>query len=507
VKKTTNPYLLGVDIGTSSSKGVVTTLQGRIVAEHSSAHGVIYPRKNCVEQDPKQWWKSFGEITKALLRKSRINPRDIAALSVSGTYSDMCAVNRHGKPVRNAILYADLRATKETDLVAARVGRDRILEISGRALNPTMVLPRVLWYRKSEPEHFQVTSKILQCHSYVVYQLTNEFSVDYSTACSYGTFDMNALEWRRDVCDAFNLPIDLMPPAHQATDIVGEVTAEAAKVTHLRKGTPVTTGSGDSELAMVGAGVTKPGEAIITYGTSCVLNTVCEKPTLVPQFFTGIHCVEPLTYTIGNVLNTCGLLLKWFKDQFVQSGTNPEASPGRAVYSALDNAAAKIPPGSEGLIILPYLLGRYLGGDPRARGVIFGLTPSHTKEHVYRALLESIGYEIAEWLETLGKTVDKPKRVVATGGGARSRVWMQIVSDIADISQQLVRGDAPYGNAYLAGYSIGLIHDFDTISNEWLRDGRTIIPSAGANANYQRYFQTYKHLYSNLKEMFPELQG
>jgi xylulokinase len=505
VKKTAKSYFLGVDIGTSSSKGVLTTPEGRVIAGHTSEHSVTYLGPNLVEQDPEQWWRSFGETTRSLLRKSKIKPEDVVALSVSGTYSDVCAVNRYGQPVRNAILYSDIRATEETDFIAAKVGRNRILEISGRNLNPTMVLPRILWIKKNEPVRFQKIQKILQCHSYIAYRLTNQFSVDYSTACAYATFDMRSLDWCRDVCDELSLPIDLMPPARPATDIVGEVTPEAAKFTNLRKGTPVATGSGDSELAMVGAGVTKPGDAIITYGSSCVLNAVCEKLEEVPQFFTGIHCVEPLTYTVGNVLNSCGSLLRWFKDQFAQHETHLKERSGKTVYAALDRAAAKIPPGSNGVIALPYLLGRSLGADPRARGVIFGLTPSHTKYHVYRALLESVGYEIAEWFEILGKTSAKPNRVVATGGGAKSRVWMQMVSDIADIYQQLVGGDAPYGDAYLAGYSIGLFDSFDTMSDEWSRDRKIITPSTQASALYGKYLNIYKRLYSNLKEVFLEL--
>ena len=505
MKKTAKSYLLGVDIGTSSSKGVLTTPEGRVVAEHTSEHSVTYLGPNRVEQDPEQWWKSFGQTTRSLLRKSRIKPEDVVALSVSGTYSDVCAVDRQGRPVRNAILYSDLRATEETDVIAAKVGRDRILEISGRNLNPTTVLPRILWIKKNEPERFQKIHKILQCHSYIAYRLSNQFSVDYSTACAYATFDMRSLDWCKDVCDELDLPIDLMPPARPSTDIVGQVTAEAAKFTKLRQGTPVATGSGDSELAMVGAGVTKPGDAIITYGSSCVLNAVCEKPEKVPQFFTGIHCVEPLTYTVGNVLNSCGSLLRWFKDQFAQPETHRKERPGKTAYAALDQAAAAIPLGSDGLIALPYLLGKSLGADPRARGVIFGLTLSHTKYHVYRALLESVGYEIAEWFESLEKTSIKPNRVVATGGGAKSHVWMQIVSDIANIHQQLVVGDAPYGDAYLAGYSIGLFDSFDTMSDQWSKSRKTIKPSSQASAIYGKYLNIYKRLYSNLKEVFLEL--
>ena len=168
-------------------------------------------------------------------------------------------------------------------------------------------------------------------------------------------------------------------------------------------------------------------------------------------------------------------------------------------------SATKIPPGSDGLIVLPYLLGRYLAVDPNARGTMFGLTPSHTKEHVYRALLESIGYEIAEWLESLAKAGVKAKRLVATGGGARSRVWMQIVSNIINKPQQLSRGDAPYGNAFLAGYSIGLFHTFDPIANEWLSKEEIINPSPESNAIYVKYRRIYKQLYANLRDVFREL--
>jgi len=507
VNETTNSLLLGVDVGTSGSKGILTDLRGKILSSHSVEYNAIYPGPNRAEQDPMQWWTGFGKITRALLRKSRINTDDIVAVSVSGTYSDMCAVDRHGKTVRNAILYSDMRATEETNLVAAKVGKDRIREISGRNLNPTMVLPRILWYKKNEPQNFQRTHKILQSHGYIIRQLTNEYSVDYPTACPYATFDMNALEWCKDICDEFSLPIDLFPPAFRATDVVGEVTTDAAKFTHIRKGTPVIAGSGDDLLAMVGAGVTNPGDAIVTYGTSCVLNAVCEKRENVPEFDSGIHCVEPRMYIVGNELNTSGSVLRWFKDEFAQRESEVEAASGKSAYARLDRAAANIALGSDGLVVLPYFLGRYTGSDPRARGVVFGLTLSHTKNHVYRALLESTGYEIAEWLETLRQIntmPNRPSRFVATGGGARSRLWMQIVSDITNVSQQLIQGDAPYGNAYLAGYSVGVFKNFETLSDEWLQDGEIIVPSAREHASYQRYRQIYKRLYADLKEVFQE---
>lgn len=494
-----NQYLMGIDIGTLGSKGLITDDKGNIISEHFLEHDIIYPKPGWAEHDPeKHWWKEFCEIVKMLLKKSKIEPENIAGISVSGLFPNMCPVDKEGNPVRNAILYSDNRAIEEIEFINMSLGT---------SLTSEDVTPKILWFKKNEPEKFEKTQKILGTQGYIVYKLTGKYAIDYPSALIFGgIFDLEQLKWRDEVCEQIGIPVDVLPTPYPASKVIGEVTEDAAEVTGLAKNTPVIVGSGDTYLSMLGAGVIEQGDAMAYYGTAGLL-IICN--CSLQEFMSSMKIdskKEPII--LSTYILTTGGLLKWFRDQFAPYEFEIEKKLGVSSYHILDDQANNIPPGSDGLIVIPYFMGqRSPTFNPLARGIIFGLTTSHTRIHVYRALLESFGYGIFHGLEKLKEQGESPpKRIVATGGGAKSRLWRQIVTDIINMPQEYIpRADAPYGNAFLAGYGVGLFKDFKTIKEKWLRVEDVTLPRQEVNKKYQKLFEVYRNLHFSLQERYAEL--
>ncbi|HID86859.1 MAG TPA: hypothetical protein EYP55_05700 [Anaerolineae bacterium] len=493
-------FLLGVDIGTLGSKGVVVDPEGRVLAQHFCEHDVLHPKPGWAEHDPEQtWWGDFVRITQALLAQPDIEPEAIAAVCVSGLIPDLAPTDGEGQPLRNAILYSDNRALEEIQYVN---------QLFGTQLTSEEITPKLLWFLRHEPDLFARTRMIFNAHSYVVYKLTGQYTIDYLTACLFGAiYATSRAEWREDACRQLGIPIEILPPPHPPAQVVGEVTKTAAEQTGLAQNTPVLAGSGDVYFSLLGAGVTEPGEVMIYYGTAglttlchCSLEYLARKPYSIDDGF-------PFSYPA--YMLTSGELVHWFRDQFGTCEAEVAKWLSRSAYQLLDEEAAQIPPGSEGLILLPYFLGqRSPVFDPLARGVFFGLSMSHTRAHLYRAILESYGYGIRHGLEeTASRGQDvRLKRVVATGGGARSSLWRQIVSDIVGIAQEYIsRADAPLADAYLAGYGVGLFSDFETMRREWLEVTSVTQPRMDIHLQYQPFYEIYRDLHQSLRDHFVAL--
>ena len=471
-------YLLGLDIGTLGVKGVVVRLDGQVVARQHLDHSVSHPHPGWAEHDAnRHWWGDGRAVIQALLAQVQLPPETIVGVGVCGLVPCLCPLDVKGQPLRPAILYADNRALVELDSV------NRIL---GTTLTAQAVIPKLLWLKVHEPGVFAQTQAVLSAHHYVVYRLTGHLAVDYDSASVYGAvFDASAGKWRADVCESLGIPVEMLPQPRPATHVVGQVTRAAAQETGLAPGTPVIAGSGDTFPTIVGAGAVEPGAALISFGTTGLLLLVgrpLEEVTDKVHFGPGPNGESPAIRWAANVL-TCGRAVQWFRDRFA-----PESD-----YSALDDDAAQVPPGSDGLIALPHFLGRRTPTpDPRARGAYVGLTLVHTSAHLYRALLESFGYALRQGFEPERGQV---RRVVATAGGARSRLWRQIVSDILDMPVEYSpQSGGALGIAYLAGYATGCFSDLSTIRNQWLGPPEVTSPHPGARAVYDRLYGVYSAL-------------
>ena len=496
-------YLLGVDIGTSGSTGVIVDRELTLIDSVSVEHETVYPKQGWAEHDANGvWWADFVSITQQLLEGTNVEPDEIGGVGVSAIHPAMVPVDETGDPLRRAILYGvDTRSDEEIELLNGRIGEDRIYEVSGNSLTFQSVGPKILWYQRNEPEKFERTDTILDATGYVVSQLTDEYTIDNAVAAFFHPlYDLSTLEWNDEMLDELDIGRDMLPKPRWSTEIAGEVTDEAAAETGLVAGTPVIVGTGDAQASQISVGAAEPGDAIFMYGTTGVIYTMLEEERTTPELWAFPHCVEG-RYGLAGGMATSGAIVRWFRDQFGDSLDDRDAV-GKARYSRLNAEASDIPPGSEGLMLLPYFSGeRTPINDESARGTITGLTLSHTKFHLYRAVLEGIGYGFRHHVSAMDDAGFAIDRVRAIGGGARSDLWRQIVSDITGVTQEYVSNPvgSPLGGAYLAGMGVGVFDDFDKL-RESTNVETVTTPDDSVVDIYDEYYSIYRDLYPQIRD-------
>lgn len=494
--------LLGIDVGTYSSKGVLTTPEGEVLATHVVEHGISMPRPGWVEQDADEvWWHDLVEITKAILAEGP--PADeIGGVAVSAIGPCMLPIDEAGRPLRPGVLYGiDTRASAEIEWLNSEFDEDALLDLGGMALTSQAIGPKILWLRRHEPQVWAKTHKILTASSYLIYKLTDDYVMDKHTGAHFNPLvDIRTLDWD----DRFAGPItemDKLPALKWSTEIAGTITARAAAETGLVEGIPVTAGAVDAAAEALSVGVTAPGDLMIMYGTTLFFLLVTDRP-IPDERMWATGYVLPGTYDIAAGMSTSGALTRWFRDEFGAAEMAAQAEGGPNAYAALAEAATGVPAGCEGLICLPYFAGeRTPINDPDARGVFAGLTLSHTRAHLYRSMLEGTAFGVRHNVETQREMGAVAQRVVAVGGGASNRLWLQTVSDVLGIEQIVPERTigASFGDAMLAGLGIGIVRDLDTIGEQWVRVAEVIEPDAALKETYDAYYRVYRDLYEHAK--------
>jgi len=501
--------LIGIDIGTSGSSGVIVDRDLTVIASASVTHEVSHPNPGWVEHDAEEiWWADVKRLSRRLLDEADIDPGEVDGVGVSALHAAMLPVDADGEPLRPAILYGvDTRTTAEIDLLNERIGEDRIYEVCGNALTFQSVGPKILWYKRNEPAKFERTERVLDATGYVVSRLTGNDTIDNAVAAFFHPlFDLSAVEWADGMCEAAGVPRDLLPESKWATEIAGRVTDAAAAATGLAEGTPVIVGTGDAIASLISVGAVADGESIFMYGTTGVIYTTLEQERRPEGLWSFPHCLAG-KYAAAGGMATSGAILRWFREEFGHEERQREAAVGTDAYELLDEQAADIDPGSEGLVLLPYFSGeRTPMADDSARGTLVGLTLSHTKAHVYRAILEGVGYGFRHHLETMDKAGVPIDRVRAIGGGARSPLWRRIVSDITGVTQEYVANPvgSPLGGAYLAGLGTGVFDDLEPLRNATTVTERTE-PDPERKATYDEYYAVYRDLYPRIADSMHDL--
>ncbi|MFN8590276.1 MAG: FGGY family carbohydrate kinase [Thermomicrobiales bacterium] len=502
--------LIGVDIGTQGSKGALISGDGRLLASHSIETELLVPRPGWAEHDAdKVWWSSFVTIVKRLLAESQIAPTDICGIGVSGLMPVMLPVDERLQPLRTALLYSDLRAHAEMEEMNAWVKRDG---------QPSLVAhdvgPKAAWFREHQPELWRRTWKLLGTQSYVVAKLTGRVVIDSITAFGMRPlFNMERRDWDVLACDRAGVPFAMLPEIVEMSDIVGGVTPEAAAETGLAAGTPVIGGLTDYFAELMSTGGGEPGDVVVTYGTTLCLTAFSDEPIGpcpgMGQSILGNRDMEglyPGIYGVGGGMATSSALTRWFRDRFSSDYVRAERELGENAYALLAADAAATPPGAAGLIVLPYFSGeRSPIHDDQARGVIFGLTLSHGRGHIYRALLEGVAYGLQHNLDMVRAAGVPLRRIVATGGGSRSELWTQIVSDVTGLPQVIIApSNAALGAAFMAGYARGVFHHVPDV-RQWARPQREVYPREAVHEVYQRYYAIYRRLYEQTKDEMHDL--
>ncbi len=495
--------LLGIDIGTYSAKGVLCNPQGDVLATHVVDHDLSLPRPGWAEQDADAvWWNGFTEICRAFTG-DRFTGEDIGAVAVSAIGPCMLPVDADGRPLRPGVLYGiDSRATAEIDWLNERFGEQALFDLGGMALTSQAVGPKILWLRRNEPEIYEKTHKILTASSYLVYRLTGEYVIDRHTGAHYNPLvDIQELEWDTRFAEPIVEPA-MLPDLHWSTDVVGTVSAKAADETGLAIGTPVTAGTVDAAAEALSVGVVEPGDLMVMYGTTMFFVLVTDRPIPDPRVWATGY-VLPGTYDIAGGMATTGALTRWFRDEFGAAERMAEADGGPNAYAALAELAEAVPAGSDGLVCLPYFAAEGTPiNDPDAGGVFAGLTLSHTRGHLYRATLEGTAYGVRHNLEAFEQMGASPRRLVAVGGGASNRLWLQIVSDVTGASQVVPERTvgASYGDAFLAGLATGIVPDLGSLSRDWVRVAEVMEPRAAEHDRYDAYYRVYRDLYEHARD-------
>lgn len=503
-------YLLGVDIGTYESKGVITTIDGRVISTQIRPHNLLIPKQGWAEHDAEGvWWGDFCSIVKGLLQESGISSHEIIAIGCSAIGPDMLPVNEQGRPLRAAVLYGiDTRATTEIAYLGEQLGQGNIFKRCGNYLSTQAVGPKILWLKQNEPEIFQKAYKFVTGTSFLVARLTGNYLVDHYTAAAGFTpfYDTLTAGWADDLCKSIVNP-DKLPEVAWTTDLGGTVTQEAALQTGLTQGTPVIVGTCDAAAEAVSVGVVSPGQMMLMYGSTVFIVGVTDQKMIDERFWAAPYLFQD-THCLSAGMSTAGSLTRWFRDNFAQDLITIEKATGTNPYTTLAQKAEHITPGSEGLLVLPYFSGeRTPINDPRARGVIFGLTLSHTRDHIYRAILEGIGHGIKHHIDILKQIEANPETLVAVGGGTKNPLWLQIVSDICGKTQQVpaITMGASYGDAFLAGLGAKVFSSYRDIST-WVKNNQEIRPNSVNTLKYEKYHELYLKLYNQNKDSMHLLQ-
>jgi len=493
--------LLGVDIGSQSVKSVAIDEEGNILAKASIPHELIYPKIRWAEENAEDWWVGVKKATKAI--GATVNLSDISGIAISGQAPTCLPVDRSGKPLRNAIIWIDGRAEAEADFLRKELGDEESFRISGNIIHSYFGGAKFLWFRRNEDEIYKKTWKIFQSHSYVIYKLTGEVVTDYSTAglCS-PCYDYGRRDWSIDVCNLMDIDLDKLPEIKGSSEIAGEVTSEAAAETGLRKGTPVVTGGGDYAASTLATGVISEGEGSLMLGTACNLLVPMGSPKYDPRLINTMHVVKDTYLVAGS--SYVGGILRWFKEEFCNVEDLIFKKSNRTVYELMDEMASRISLGSDRLIFLPYFMGeRTPIWDSFARGTIIGLTPKHTKAHIYRAILESLGYAFYGMISIIQEKGIELKTLTAVNGGARSNLWRQILADAMGKPITYIEKceGAAFGDCVLAGVGAGQFSDEKVIKN-WIEIKMVNEPNMENHMKYRQLHDIYVKLYQSNKELF-----
>jgi len=500
--------LLGIDIGTYSSKGVLCRPNGKIIAQARAEHGISIPQPGYAEHAPDNvWWADLTAISRELTTQVPTGDH-IAAFAVSAIGACLLPVDKHGAPLRPAILYGiDTRAVDQIEQLESTYTRESLTEFSGMRLSTQAIGPKILWVKQNEPEIYKRTHQFLTSTSYLIHKLTGEFVIDISTATEFNPLiNIHTLQWDDKYADGV-VNLEKLPRLGWSNEIAGHITPTAAEATGIPAGIPVTFGAVDALSEAVSIGVVNAGELMIMYGSTAFLIFLIKDPISTDKLWLEAGAVEGI-YSYQGGLSASGSSTTWFRDQFSKDLLKDEKSGGPNAYATLSNEAASSVPGANGLLMLPYLSGeRTPIFDPKARGIFAGFALHHTRADLYRAVLEGTAYAIRMNLEAMGETGAQVAYATAVGGGTANELWLQIVSDVSGFPQVIPEKTmgASYGDAFLAGLAVGAVDGLDAVKRDWVSIKKKVTPDPKKKKTYDKMYSLFKDLYQSSKKVVHQL--
>ncbi len=504
-------YLLGVDIGTSGTKTVLFDVEGNTVASALSEYPLYQPHIGWAEQDPEDWWRATVETISSVIKKSGVNPSDIKGVGLSGQMHGMVLLNREGRVLRPSIIWCDQRTQAECDQITEIVGRKRLIEITANPALTGFTASKVMWVKNHQPDLFNQIYKILLPKDYVRYRLTGVFATEVSDASGTQFLDVPKRKWSEDLLNLLGIDPAWMPEVYESQEVSGTISSEAARLTGLSEGTPVVGGGGDQAAGAVGNGIVRQGVISSTIGTSGVVFAHMDDISIDPEgrVHTFCHAVPDKWHVMG-VTQGAGLSLQWLRNNFGGMEKDLAAHMDIDPYQLMDKQAEKAKPGCDGLIYLPYLMGeRTPHLDPYARGVFFGLTASHGRREMIRAVMEGVAYSLRDCLEIIRGMNVSITEVRASGGGGRSPLWRQMQADIFNNPIATINSaEGPaLGVALLAGVGAGVYKSVTEACDTAIKVVSVQEPIKENVPVYDKYYEIYGELYRALKNSFRKVAG
>lgn len=500
--------ILAFDLGTTGNKVTLFSSDGRILASACKPYPTNYPNQGWAEQDPEDWWASSCLAVQELVQKG-LNPHDIIAISLSGHMMGCLPVDAVGNSLHPSLIHADGRSELQCSVIQQRIGAERLYQITGNRIAPQYTLPKVLWFKQELAEVFNKTHCFLQSKDYLVFKLTGRLGVtDYSDASLSGLMDINAKVWSDEVLETVGITSKMLPEVVPAATIVGKLARDAAQATGLIEGIPVVMGGGDGACATAGAGALAPGEAYNYGGSTSWISMVSDSPLIDPEMrIFNLLDLDPSRANVLGTMQCAGSSFQWFADEIGALETDREKQCGCDRFDVLSEMAGSITPGGERLFFLPYLMGeRAPIWDSQARGVFFGLSLSHTRAHMSRAVLEGVAYalkSICDVLEHLGPSISS---LTVIGGMAKGDVFNNILASVLDKTLLLPAnpGEATSrGAAIAAAVACGVLPSYAD-ARKWVPVEGEVKPDQTALPIYRKYYEFYTGLYPALKNKFSE---
>jgi ribulokinase len=502
-------YLLGIDYGTGGAKACIINGEADVLSYAYREYPIIVQKPGWSEHDPKLYWEIACEIIKECIIKAGVDPKEIKGIGTSAALPCLVMVDSKNENINMAYNLMDKRAKEEVNWLINNIGEDRIFNLTGNRLEDHPSIVNLLWEKQNRPEAFKKIFKALTIDGYIRLKLTGKYTVNYSNATFLGAYNIRKNEFDIKLLQEIGIDKNIMPDVFCCEDIIGEVTPKAARETGLKVGIAVAAGQADFNAGCIGGGIIQEGEINMNLGTCGNFGIIHKDANFMKSMLACAFTVKSdSTYVTIPTTTTGGQAIRYLRDNFSQVEIGMEKLIGKSVYSFLDMEAESVGIGSEGLVILPYLMGeRTPLWDADARGVIFGLSLNHSKAHIVRAMMESVAYALYDSfciIKEAGKKLEYP--IVLNEGGARSNIWRRIITDVFNAPTVVVKSrvGAPLGDAILAGVSTGVFKDY-SISKQKTQYIDRMEPVQKNHEMYMEYFSIFKKLYAHLKDDFKEL--
>lgn len=502
-------YLIGIDCGTSATKTILMDEEGTILTQASKAYPLYEPANGWAEQEPKDWADAALDTLTEVVSKAGVPKEDIAGIGISGQMHGLVMLDEDGQVLRRSIIWCDQRSHKQVEEMQELMPYEQWLEITANPPIAAWTAAKYLWIRDNEPELLKKCRHILLPKDYIRYVLTGVFATEVSDASGMQMMDVKNRCWSEKVLEVLELDQSMLGKLYESQDITGYLLPEIAEKCGLTTKTAVVGGSADNAGAAIGTGVVMDGDAFTSIGTSALVYTHIDEYRSIPEGGLHLCCssVPGAWFTMGGP-QAASLSQEWFKNNFCHHLMQEAETQERNIYDLITEKTSALPPGSERLIYLPFLMGeRTPHMNPRIRGAFVGLNVIHKEEHMLRAIMEGITYSLADCNNILRKLGIQVEHMRVCGGGSKSSLWRQIMADLYECEiVSLIREEGPaFGAAILAGVGTGVFSDVREISKKLVQTGKTVLPIQEEVSIYKRYHKLYDSLYEHMKDDFNTL--